>query len=419
MHASLSGTLFFKLLLPLFNSPVNTNMTDKERVVYLIEKSFSATLTEAEKADFDNWLMTGENREEYLTLITDRMLDAETIVPYNDVYWQPVLEKVLNADRSLPAASQPYHTRRIGYKTWMSVAATLLVVAAGILYFFSQTRLKTGDGRLNMANIAPGHTGALLTLANGTVLELDSLPNGVVATDNGSAIMLRNGQLAYGKANSVNTATAYNTISTPMGRQFQLSLPDGTKVWLNSGSSLRYPLDFSGAERRVFVTGEAYFDVSARAGMPFVVDANGRGEIQVLGTEFNINAYSNEPLVAATLVNGAVRFNMGNQQLLLKPGQQALYAETRGIKLNDRPDIAQVTAWKNGVFNFDNLPLDQVMRQLARWYNIEVEYAGAVPDIEFFGEMGKNLNLLQVLQVLEKSGVKFKINQNSKLVVMP
>ncbi|BAV08924.1 FecR family protein [Filimonas lacunae] len=393
-------------------------MINKERAIYLIEKSFSATLTEAEKADFEDWLISGANREEYVSLVTTLLLQHPETVAYNETYWQPVLDKVLEADRTKEAAPVRTLYSRFRNRIW-AAAAVLAILLTGGLFLLVRNKPATSGLQVNLAKIAPGHKGALLTLANGKVVELDSLPNGVVATDKGTVITLQNGQLVYSNTADNKGEIAYNTISTPLGRQFELNLPDGSKVWLNAGSSLHYPVVFEGKDRRVEITGEAYFEVAAKAGVPFIVEAPGNNTIEVLGTEFNINAYANEAKAATTLISGAVRVNAGKQALQLQPGQQALVSAAKEVELNNHPDIAQVTAWKNGVFNFENQKLEVVMRQLARWYNIEVAYAGAVPNIEFFGEMGKNLNLLQVLQVLEKSGVKFTMNEDNKLIVMP
>lgn len=390
-------------------------MTDRERVIYLIEKSCTTSLTEAENAEFQEWLVSGENREEYVAIVTDYMLQNDVPETYHSDYWQPILNKVLAADR-VGGKTISVKRRYIGYKTWMSAAAILIMIAAGVFYFTRREHPSTTPLNGNLARIEPGHSGALLTLGNGQVIALDSIHNGVVATDNGTSIVMNEGQLAYANQG---IAAVYNTITTPLGRQFEMSLPDGTKVWLNAGSSLRYPTVFAGKERRVMVTGEAYFEVVPRSGMPFIADAGDYGVIEVLGTAFNINAYADEQHTAATLVTGSVRYKKGEEALILKPGQQALGGKADGVRLNANVNLSRTLAWKNGVFNFEDLPLDQVMRQLARWYDIEVEYAGAVPDIKFFGEMGKNLSLLQVLQVLEKSGVKFKMKENKKLIVMP
>lgn len=392
-------------------------MTDKERAIYLIEKSCTASLTEAEDAEFQEWLISGANREEYVAIVTELLLQQQPGA-YEPDYWQPVLNKVLESDRVHEVKVVSGRRRYWGYKTWMSAAAVLILVAVGMVYIVKRDGSATEPLHHSLSQIKPGHTGALLTLGNGQVISLDSIQDGVIATDNGTSIVMDDGQLVYEHPGS-SSAVVYNTVMTPLGRQFEMSLPDGTKVWLNAGSSLRYPTVFSGKERKVMVTGEAYFEVAPRASMPFIADAGEYGVVEVLGTAFNINAYANEQQTATTLLTGSVKYRKGSQALTLRPGQQAVSGKSNVIHLNEKVNVAGTLAWKNGVFNFEDLPLDQVMRQLARWYDIEVEYAGAVPNIEFFGEMGKNLNLLQVLQVLEKSGVKFKIKDDKKLIVMP
>lgn len=391
-------------------------MITQETAYTLIEKQFSAELTDAEKADLDEWMLDDANRSAFIDKVSDLMLSAGEYQAYDAAYWQPVLNSVLEADRTTAHVQVlPYRKRML--LPWMAAAAALLLLLWGTFYFTRQQKQADTAGIQLIKDIAPGHTGAVLTLADGRTVALDSLPNGVVATDNGAEIRMDGKGLVYN--NKGTAATAYNIISTPVGRQFMLTLPDGSKVWLNSASSLRYPVAFTGKERRVQVTGEVFFEVAADAARPFRVETERYGVLEVLGTAFNINVYADEKHGATTLIAGAVRVNSGRQQLVLQPGQQAQVSATQAIQLNANANLAQVTAWKDGVFNFANQPLEVVMRQLARWYDIEIVYEGHVPDIEFFGEMGKNLTLQQVLHVLEQTGVKFKMEETNKLVVMP
>ncbi|WP_295116533.1 FecR family protein [uncultured Chitinophaga sp.] len=301
-------------------------------------------------------------------------------------------------------------------------AAGLLLLGTGA--YLWQTNRGGKEGAISqrqaavIAPIAPGKDGAVLTLADGSTVVLDSLGNGVVAQQGGAQVMLQNGQLAY--AGSADGEVAYNTISTPKGRQFRLQLPDGTRVWLNAASSVRYPVTFSGNERRVQLEGEAYFEIAKNANMPFRVAVGDATEVEVLGTSFNIKAYKNESVIKTTLLDGAVRLNAYRQSQLLAPGQQAeVRPAAAQLSLTGHADLDKVMAWKNGLFNFDDATLGEVMRELERWYDIEVTYAKGIPAATFGGEINKQNTLQDVLQILEKSNVHFRLEQGRKLVVIP
>jgi ferric-dicitrate binding protein FerR (iron transport regulator) len=204
----------------------------------------------------------------------------------------------------------------------------------------------------------------------------------------------------------------YNTMSTPRGRQFEITLPDGTHVWLNAASSIRYPTVFAGNERKVELDGEAYFEVTKNAKQPFIVRARNKATIEVLGTSFNISAYENEKSLNTTLLDGSVKVN----GTILKPGQQARV--TDAVRVTDHADIDKVMAWQRGFFNFEGATLEEVMQQLERWYDIDVEYEQGIPDIEFGGEMSRNMSLNGVLVALEKSGIHYRL-EGRKLIVLP
>lgn len=297
-------------------------------------------------------------------------------------------------------------------------AAILLLVGAGS--YFWATHKNTPPPLADNQVIAPGRDGAVLTLADGSKVVLDSMGNGLVANQQGVKVSLQNGQLAYGPAVTATTEVAYNTVSTPKGRQFRLVLPDGSKVWLNAASALRYPTTFAGNERRVKLEGEAYFEIANNAAMPFKVIAGDATEVEVLGTSFNVNAYKNEQVISTTLLEGAVRLNAYQQSQILKPGQQAaVNPSTAQLEVRRHVDLDQVMAWKNGLFNFEGATLPEVMRQLERWYDIEVTYTKDIPPTRFGGEINKQNTLQDVLQILEKSNVHFRLEQGRKLIVMP
>jgi transmembrane sensor len=304
-------------------------------------------------------------------------------------------------------------------RRWVAVAALFIVIAT--VGFVWLTKKDPGspaaDKQVSSAPvIQPGKEGAILTLADNSKIVLDSAGKGIIAVQNGSKIELRDGQLVYHANGSTNEV--YNTMSTPKGRQFRIVLPDGTRAWLNAASSLRYPSAFAGKERKVEVTGEVYFEVAKNPSMPFKVKVNEDMEVIVLGTHFNINSYSNEPSINTTLLEGSVRFINGNEQTVLRPGQQAQANSRQKIKVITDVNLKRIMAWKDGVFDFNNASLQEVMRQLERWYDIEVVYEKGVPNIEFVGAMGRDLSLSDVLKGLKLSEVNFRL-EGRKLIVMP
>ena len=362
------------------------------------------------------WLSRdGQDPESKSLLLTQlqNVVDEEHITP-------GLREKM---EAKLPAIlGRSQRTPMLTWIRYSSVAAALLLIGTGIYFFANRQQTKPHIIAKAPAkqDIAPGKQGAILTLADGTTMVLDSLGNGVVATQNGTRITLNNGRLAYSERTQTGAtaipAVAYNTMTTPKGRQFQLTLPDGTKVWLNAASSLHYPTAFTGSQREVDVTGEAYFEVAQDNQHPFIVNIDETTRIQVLGTHFNINAYSDEASINTTLLEGSVKVISRNEKVVLRPGQQAQTKPSKTTVTNANTE--KVMAWKNGIFNFQDATLEEVMRQLQRWYDIDVTYEKGIPKLEFIGKMGRDLSLSEVLGGLELSKVHFRL-EGRKLIVLP
>lgn len=302
---------------------------------------------------------------------------------------------------------------------WWRAAAAIVIGMAGIagLYSIKQTQ-KTITEKNAAPTIAhpilPGSNKATLTLANGATVTLDDAANGVVAQAGNTDIKkIRKGLLSYEGSDASGAATL-NTISVPRGGQYAVVLADGTSVWLNSESSLTYPVAFSGHERKVILKGEAYFEVSRNAQQPFIVQAD-VAEVKVLGTSFNINAYKDERDIRATLLTGSVRVSKGADGTLLVPGEQGVI-NTAGIsKRKVRTD--QVVAWKAGYFIFRDNTIQDIMRQVGRWYDVEVEYK-EIPQGAFGGTFSKNKDIKELLNALELTGlIHFKI-EGRKIIVM-
>ncbi|MES1250223.1 MAG: FecR domain-containing protein, partial [Chitinophaga rupis] len=324
------------------------------------------------------------------------------------------------------AQARATRQRVIRLRQWLSAAAVLILVGTAT-WFFQQKNSKSAPLAKIPSfknDVAPGTNGAILQLADGSKITLDSAGKDLVIQQGSTQVIrLANGGVAYQVASQTQSssgqsaagqdsrglsspgpdkppAVMYNTLSTGKGKQFQVTLPDGTKVWLNSSSSLRYPTSFTGGQRQVQMTGEAYFEVAHDIAKPFIVKAD-KEDITVLGTHFNINAYSDEPALKTTLLEGSVRVSNPSGKVLITPGQQASVPHNSTRISTASVNVDDVVAWKNGFFNFDNVDLQTVMRQLARWYDVEVKYSGPVPAWgDFKGEIGRNLTLAQVLKIL-------------------
>ena len=305
----------------------------------------------------------------------------------------------------------------------IAIAASVigLLVLSGSLLFqrINSDEIAKADQNENRFkdDVSPGGDKAVLTLADGSTILLNDAQNGTLGQQGNSKIIKLDGKLTYDPAGKNSNEVLYNTISTPNGGQYQLELPDGSLVWLNSTSSIHFPTSFVGKERRVEITGEAYFEVAKNRDIPFVVSVSG-AEVQVLGTHFNVNAYKDENDVKTTLLEGAVKFVHGANAEMLKPGQQSQLSSNGTVNVVNNVDVERVVAWKNGLFDFESAEIEIVMRQLSRWYDVEIEYKGKTDDL-FIAEMRRNIKLSDALKALELTGkVKFDI-QGKKIIVMP
>lgn len=261
-------------------------------------------------------------------------------------------------------------------------------------------------------DIQPGKSNAVLTLSNGTQIVLDNAGNGTLAQQGSMKILKMNGQIAYTRGNANPGAKpVYNTITTAKGNEYQLILSDGSQVWLNAASSIRFPIAFTGNERKVEITGEAYFEVAHNPAKPFKVDfktaKNGNGEIEVLGTHFNVNTYADEQDVKTTLLEGSVKISNAIKSERLTPGEQATLTAA-GIKLKKDVDVSQIIAWKDGYFLFNNTDIQTIMRQVARWYDVKVNFVGRIPSDGFTGKISRNVPLSKFLKVLELNDLKVR-----------
>ncbi len=410
------------------------NRSSFDTIKNLLRKYLQQDLPPHEQQQLDAWVQaSAENRLffERLSRVESFEEDFRQFVHSREKILSSLYRQIPELQNSPPTAAEPpVPARRViflRWRSWAVAASMLLLLGAGLYYWnLHSTRKPATALAVHGPDIAPGKTGAILTLADGSQVVLDSLGNQVIPAQNGSKVVLQNGRIAYDPSGVSNGRVVYNTMTTPRGRQFQLVLPDGTRVWLNAASSISYPTAFTGKERPVTVTGEVYFEVAKNAQMPFRVNVAGKEAIEVLGTHFNINAYANEKSINTTLLEGSVRVIVPDAHgatggkpatVVLEPGQQA--QGTRGkITVLDHVNLDKVQAWKNGVFNFEGARLDEVMRELERWYDIDVIYEHGVPDIEFGGKITKGVSLNGLLILLERADVHFR-QEGRKLIILP
>ena len=377
----------------------------------LAEKWLNNTITPSEEIEFSEWYNTNQDKE---VLLPEGFAENEPALK------ERILQKI-NTLKNLQAVVIPIKRFSI---IRVAAAAVILITlgAAAFLYLknTSETTLAKTDNKQLINDVAPGGNKAVLTLADGSEIILDNAQNGALSQQGNTKILkLDAGQLSYTTdGTKTNGEVLYNTIATPRGGQYQIILPDGSTVWLNAASSLRFPTAFVGKQRTVELTGEAYFEVTKKTSMPFNVKVNDM-DVQVLGTHFNVMAYTEEDAVRTTLLEGAVKVTKGAAVGLLKPGQQAKLNKTAGnIKISEA-DVEEVMAWKNGLFLFNNEGIKTIMRQISRWYDVDISFEGNIPDKNFTGQISRNNNLSQVLKMLELTKeAHFKIT-GKKIAVMP
>lgn len=383
---------------------------NREEVISLMEKYAAGRLSAEEEQRVRSW-MDQVSPAEFQSL-----LDEAPHIPAVFKEWHtPSAAFIQRLEQRLDERSRK--TKLFTFTRIAAAAAVIvLAVTAGIFYFNPKTPAPLAAKQVQQPDGRPGGNKATLRLGDGTVIALDDANEGELTRQgNTSIIKLSNGQLAY-HGGDEQAAPVFNTITTPNGGQYQIELPDGSKAWLNAASSLRFPSYFAGAERLVELEGEGYFEIAANAAKPFRVKTR-ENVVEVLGTRFNINAYADESTARTTLLQGAVKVHRGTEAILLKPGQQAVTGNGVMTKVLNA-DTEQAIAWKNGFFQFDGIGLPELMRQISRWYNLEVKFEGKIPEREFAGKISRDVNLQDVLKALQINGVNFKRTGNI-LIVTP
>ncbi|WP_454881444.1 FecR family protein [Sphingobacterium detergens] len=389
---------------------------EKEILQYTLRQYIYGELSEENSRAFLSYIKSGEDRiliqeliQEVLDDPVDRVLlqDPELVLVLDNTWEQ------LHLQINKPKARSLWSWKRIA-----AVAAAVIGISFAGWWFFDGV-----SGSVNQQSkqelISPGKQSATLTLANGDQIRLQETMNGQIADEMGIKISKSNdGQLIYEVGKNAGAGSGNHTLSTTKGETYRIKLPDGTQVWLNAASALKYPMQFAHkGKREVELVGEAYFEVAKDPKHPFIVNTSGQ-QIKVLGTHFNVNSYADEPALRTTLLEGSVEVSSSNRKLKLLPGQQSSLNANGTLKLQ-QVDTAPIIAWTNHEFMFDEDDIESVMRKIARWYNVDVIYQGKKTTEKFGGGISRFDNVKQVLNLLENTGaVHFRIEEKN-LYVLP
>jgi len=377
---------------------------DPNRLKQLLTKYLNGeSLTEEEATALHQW----EAGFEHVEGLRETISDTELAEMRNRLWSQIAGNTVKNT---------PFRKKKTAIIAFLRVAAAaIVIIAAGVWIWTYQSRDKRSDISLYTSNeIMPGNNKATLTLADGKMINLEDEKNGLVAAQaQASVLKVKSGQIAYTNDASTTETDVFNTLTTPIGGQYSVALPDGSKVTLNAGSSLKFPVAFNGKHRRVELKGEGYFEISHNASMPFLVSV-GDMEVHDLGTAFNINAYDDEPIIQTTLVEGLAEVKYKDKTVPLEPGNAAVHSGN--VLEVKKVNVEQVIAWRNGLFQFESADVRQILRQLARWYNVEVVYENGAYKKQITGKALRNSTLSEMLRILELSGVHCRL-EGRKIII--
>jgi transmembrane sensor len=377
-----------------------------QRYLDLAEKWLNGTISSEEEKEYADWynaIAPGTQLEVPAEIATDREQHRRKILRMINYRRVPVIQlykKVLKR---------------------VAIAASILLIAGSSYFYFRNAKPQQSAVTRSisaMNDLKPGTYGAILTRSNGQTILLDTARNGKIIQALGSEVTKAGKNLTFATASSQNDKIEYYTISTPRARQQELVLPDGTKIWLNAQSSVKFPSSFTGTRREVQVTGEAYFEVAKNASKPFIVNVN-NAKIEVVGTHFNVMAYNNENALETTLLEGSVKFRKDNNQVFLKPGQQSQLFQNAQIRLVDNVNVDQIVAWKNGMQSFNSADIKTIMRQVERWYDVDVDYKGNMTTRKFTGDIPRDAKLSEILKLFEVNKIHFQMDaSHRKLTVM-
>lgn len=396
---------------------------EPNRIIFLYDKIKRKVASEDEQLEFD-LLLQDKYAEQELKIHWDQLWtetmaeDKSALEIRND---QEILLDILSHERGTRRI--PVNKKSVGYK-YLVGAACILVLMASALFFFNHKTVLSPNQRTIVHAIVPGKNSATLTLANGKKIVLSDVANGVLAKEAGVKISKSaDGQIVYEIIGTANNSNQLNTLSTSNGETYRIRLPDQSEVWLNAASTIKYPVSFAKhATRKIELTGEAYFEIARDKKHPFIVESKEQ-QIEVLGTHFNVNAYTNENNVKTTLIEGSVKVQrlnsngrtLGIEQAILKPGEQSfLSADEFNVR---QADVEEAIAWKMGFFKFRDENIQSIMRKVSRWYDVEVVYKGEIPQSGLEGTVSRYQDITQLLDMLQSTGlVKFNIIKNKIIV---
>ena len=392
---------------------------DAENFKALVDRYISGMLQEGDKATLRR-LLDDPHYVQELERIMDEQLAAKAAGEYD---YPDVVNRIKLAVEEKINTDNEQKRIPLLKRSWVRLAAAaaiILLIGSTILVniFTNKKAVPTTSvaQQIPATSIAPGMNKAILTLADGSSITLDSTGNQVIQQGN-ATIHQQRGKLQYtaeGNAEGI----SYNILTTPAGGQYEVTLPDGSQVWLNAASSLRFPTSFNGSERNVILTGEAYFEVAKNTNMPFTVVVNDI-RVEILGTHFNVSAYADDNNITTTLLEGAVKVHSPGKAVVLKAGQQARFDhDTKGLGVS-AGDTEGAVAWKNGYFKFSNENIQSVMRKIARWYNVDIEYRGDVTHKALWGTISRFENIKEVLSMLELTGTMHFSMEGRKVIVSP
>lgn len=428
---------------------LNTNTMQEKvnRITSLIEKFLEERLSPEEERELKEWLAEADHNDSFFRQITEKEVLREKLKLYastdSEAIWNRTLQKIDGA--KLVDLYPAKRSLRIPFGKIAVAASVLVFISAGTWYYFSQSANKqTATTQKNeplIKNpIVPGSNKATLTLGDGQTIALATAQNGSLADQGHMQITKTDGRLIYNRKpdsdGAFNSKEIFNTITTPRGGEYQITLPDGSKVWLNAASSLRFPIAFAGNERIVELTGEAYFEVNPQeqainskkpvaqkgklAKTPFIVKINtpagNRNEVEVLGTHFNVMAYTDEGAIKTTLIEGKVKVTSGNVFQTILPGEQARLNEGNIVVKN--VDADDIIAWTTGFVPVAGPDVEYTMRQIARWYDVNIIYQGKKPEGSFEGKLPRSASIGNVIKLLNANNIKARLNEKDRTIIV-
>lgn len=394
------------------------NLYDPFHISSLLARRFYGTLTAAEEAELEVWMNKDADNREILERLLSESIRRQEIEQLNEFDERTALKNVW------ARIGQPENRGRSLLRSYMiriaAAAAVVITLSVGFWIFKEKSPAKRLSDKVEKTEISPGVNKAVLILSNGTKIDLQAAKSGNIAYQAGALVSKRaNGKIDYGSAAGATApgTVVFNTLAVPKGGQYELTLPDGTRVWLNAASSLTYPVAFTAKERVVRLTGEAYFEVAKHPGKPFLVNVDDKQTVEVLGTHFDIRAYNDDPDIRTTLLEGSVKINAKNSHTIIKPGQMAVNT-LKAPMIVRNADLDEVMGWKNGLFVFNDEHMEDVLRMVARWYDVDVEYQTDVSQKKLRGIVSKYKSIRELLDnITITSGIHYKIEGRRVILI--